>query len=81
MTLTTRITNKKEELAKILNRKAILENEIADLEDRLASVKINNPDACMNPAYPVDSGLGCVGCWFEVGCSYKGKYKEFKMRG
>jgi len=80
MTLTNRIANKKEELAKILDKKAVLENEIAELEYRLESVKINNPDACMNPAYPVDSGLGCVGCLFEEGCTFKGKYKEVKVK-
>jgi len=81
MSLIETITLRKEELAKILDRKAVLEAEIADLEYRLKSERINNPDACMNPAYRVDSGVGCAGCLFEEGCSYKGKYKEFKVRG
>lgn len=79
MTLTSWIANKKEELAKILDRKVTLENEIADLECQLASVKINNPDACLNPDLLINDG--CNLCYFRDGCSYrfKGQGKRFKL--
>lgn len=85
MNLIEKITSKKAELASIIvqlasatDRKAFLENEIADLEYRLTKVKLNNPHACLDVTQMADKG-GCVGCNFEDGCIYRGKYKKFKL--
>lgn len=78
MNLIETINLRKEELAEVINRKAYLENEIADLEYQVTKVKLNNPDACLEVTQLIDKG-GCVGCNFENGCSFLGKYKKFKL--
>lgn len=77
MNLTDQIANRKEELAKVLDRKISLENEIAELEYRMKSEKINNQGACLNPVQLIEKG--CDGCIFEDKCSYEGRGRKFKL--
>jgi Flp pilus assembly CpaF family ATPase len=86
MNLTETINLHKQELASIItqistatNRKVYLENEIADLEYRMSSERINNPVACLVPTMLVSGN--CNICKFENGCNYrfKGEGKRFKL--
>lgn|GEM_PF-3945853 len=78
MSLIDQITIRKEELAKVIDRKENLENEIAELEQKWNREKINNQMACLDPVKLVDGG-GCRGCRFEDQCSYEGKNRKFKL--
>lgn len=56
-----------------------LQNEIAELEYRVRSEKINNPVACLNPIMFEEKKCGACGFYERCAYRHKGDYGRFKL--